>query len=96
MEKINSDITHNPLLMHEYGHYVQSQKIRPIYTLFIMPVSGISSLSKKTVEGTMPELRMHDIRWYEQWANRNAAKYFGIDWAQYDYPNNTYPTNFRH
>ena len=94
----NTDVIRNPLLMHEYGHYIQSQTVGPLY-VGVMSLSGLSALSNKTVNGTLPLLYQHDIRWYEQWANRNAANYFArhyrIDWSQYDYPNNTYPRHFR-
>ena len=73
--------------MHEYGHYLDSQKFGVLY----LPVVGLPSLFnqiKSNKKGILTEwdgkpvvnlldLRLHDVYWTETRANQNAADYFG-------------------
>lgn len=59
---INAD-ANNPLFQHEYGHYIQSQKMGLAY----YPRVGIPSIRSKGV---------HDLHPVEQDANRRAFLYF--------------------
>ena len=79
----------NPLYMHEYGHYLQSQSHGPIYLFSIGLPSLYSAITKDRIDG--PPLSTHAYAGVEMDANRRAAKYFGekygVDWnAPYNYP----------
>ena len=79
----------NPLYMHEYGHYLQSQSHGPIYLFSIGLPSVYSAITKDRIDG--PPLSTHAYAGVEMDANRRAAKYFGekygVDWnAPYIYP----------
>jgi RHS repeat-associated protein len=80
----NVNVLNSPLLMHEYGHYIQSQKIGILYPFLVMIPSPISAGSQQQVPGEPAGVTTHDFRIYEMSANRNAAryfnKYFGINW----------------
>lgn len=77
-------ILKSQLFMHEYGHYLQSQK----YGWAFLPVIGIPSFfdtrkSKRIKNG----LTTHDVVWYERNANKRAKKHFDIkDWDENDFP----------
>lgn len=92
----NTDVIQNPLLMHEYGHYVQSQRIGVLYPFLVMIPSAISASNIRQIPGTI--LSTHDVRKYEMSANRNAAHYFsknyGVDWNIYEPPLNDYPLRY--
>ncbi len=60
---------HDHLLVHEYGHTLQSLILGPFYLLLI----GIPSVLSA---GVLP--RMHNYRWFEVWANRLSLE-FGKD-----------------
>ena len=79
------------MYLHEYGHYIDSQK----FGLTYFPVIGIPSFfssmrSKhyiKRLNGVNVEgkgLTKHKISWTEIRANKNSADYFkkhyGVDW----------------
>ena len=90
------------LYMHEYGHYLDSQKFGLTYLLAV----GLPSLFnqiKSDNKGTITEwngepvenpdqLNLHDVYWTEIRASKNAAEYFkkyGVDWSGWkfdDYP----------
>ncbi len=75
-----------PMFMHEYGHYIDSQKWGPLYLFAI----GIPSLRSAAKSGNVAGYK-HYRFWTERRANRNAAKYFskyGIDWSIYENNNN--------
>jgi hypothetical protein len=62
------------LFVHEYGHYIQSQRWGPLYLLSI----GLPSL-QSTIQQTNsfnPKVPLHRNRWFEAGASRNAANYF--------------------
>jgi RHS repeat-associated protein len=92
----NTNIIQNPLLMHEYGHYVQSQRKGILYPFLVMIPSVISASNSREISGT--NLFTHDIRKYEMGANRNAADYFGkyyhVNWNIYEPPSDSYPTHW--
>jgi len=68
----------NPLYMHEYGHYIESQRAGPAYLLTI----GIPSIrSAKNSEWIDRYNTTHDFFWTETRANRHAAKYFGDNYG---------------
>ncbi len=79
--RFNGDISeravHNPVFMHEYGHYVDSQILGPLYLLVVGLPSLCSAISTKPIEGEPAGVTTHDFAWYEMRANRHAAKYFG-------------------
>ncbi|MDO5666028.1 MAG: hypothetical protein Q4G63_12345 [Bacteroidia bacterium] len=94
---------HDPMYMHEYGHYLDSQRWGLIYLFAIGVPSGISALGDdnaiikwngKSVSNPY-RLNKHDIHWAEMRANRLAKKYFenhyGINWEKDVYPKR-YPT----
>ena len=72
--------------MHEYGHYIDSQRIGLTYLINV----GLPSLSTANSSD-------HDEKWYEMNANKNANKYFNkhygnrVDWSLYEPPKYTYP-----
>lgn len=80
-------ITYNPTYMHEYGHYIQSQILGPLYLpsvgLYSLFQTGINSglTVKYKNQSGIPRSR---FAWTETWANRMSARYFkeheGIDW----------------
>ena len=75
--KIEGDFTEyvltHPLFMHEYGHYIDSQRMGLTYLINV----GLPSLSTANSSD-------HDEKWYEMNANKNAERYFrkhyGVDW----------------
>ena len=84
----------NPMYMHEYGHYIQSQQTGPLY---VVPAAA-SFLGTKWLyygeaeyvqKGWVPRV---SFMWPEVWANRMAKNYFGlyeeVDWKsiQWEYP----------
>lgn len=81
-------VTYNPTYMHEYGHYIQSQMLGPLYTIPAIS-SGLHTLINKgrtmtyNYWGGIP---VSSDYWTETWANRLAAKYFGkyeeVDWER--------------
>jgi hypothetical protein len=71
----------NQLFMHEYGHYLQSQRNGPLY----LTKYGIPSL----VNATFGE--NHKTYWVEKDANRRAYKYFSTKdgftgWNDFRFP----------
>lgn len=78
-------VTHDPLYMHEYGHYIDSQRFGPTYLFAIGLPSAISALRESG--GNSPEgfwTYDHSYYWAETRANKNAAeyfgKYYGVNW----------------
>jgi hypothetical protein len=60
------------LFVHEYGHYIQSQRFGPFYfSLIAMP-----SLTDFWLVDDLFGQNLHDTRWYEAGASRLAADYF--------------------
>jgi len=82
----------NPLYMHEYGHYVDSQHLGLSYLTQIGIPSAMSASHSEHIPGT--RLDTHDVFWVELRANRLAAKYFeryGVDWRIFEPPYRDYP-----
>ena len=77
-------VINNPLYMHEYGHYIDSQGLGGAY----MAVIGIPSfLSNWKWYSNLFNLNDSDGYYTEKRANRKAAEYFkqyGVDWSRYD------------
>ena len=84
-------VLNDPMFMHEYGHYIQSQEQGWGY-LFSIGIRSIKSANNSTylktvydskAQGTM--LYTHNVYWTETSANKKASKYFkkkyGIDWS---------------
>ena len=75
-------ILQDPLFMHEYGHYVQSQ----IFGLSYLFAVGLPSLHSALT--STPE--EHHRRRYERQANRYASRYFrrnfGVEWDENENP----------
>lgn len=74
-----------PLFMHEYGHYIQSQKSGLAY-LFYYATPSIWSVIKssfKDEDSKYINTSAHKRHWMERSASRYAKKYFkkyGVDW----------------
>ena len=84
----------NPMYMHEYGHYVQSQQTGPLY---VVPAIASFLGTKWLYYGEavyLPKgwVSRVNFMWPEVWANRMAKNYFGlyeeVDWEsiQWEYP----------
>lgn len=91
----NTNITSDPLYMHEYGHTLQSMDYGFLYPFLVMIPSPISAAGADPIPG-FQGLDTHDTRVYEMEANRYAAvyfrKYFNIDWTRFEPANSgTYP-----
>lgn len=75
----------NHLLMHEYGHYIQSQRWGLLYLLTM----GLPSLAN-CIYDRIHRTDTHDTFYTETSANRNAKKYFkkhyGSKWDEAGYP----------
>lgn len=80
--------THKPMYMHEYGHYLQSQKTGYLYAFTAI----YSFLATKWFYAGEAEFSQRDwvprvnFTWSEVWANRLAKDYFskreGVNWAK--------------
>ena len=70
-EKGFSDNFRDHLFVHEYGHYIQSQRFGPFY-LKLVALPSVTSFYIDEIFGT----DLHDTRWYETNANKLAADYF--------------------
>ncbi len=73
----------DPLYMHEYAHYIDSQNVGPSYLTQIGIPSARSADKSKHDHST--NLSTHRSFWTETRANRLAARYFekyGVDWNQ--------------
>lgn len=72
----------DPLYMHEYGHYLQSQEYGLGY-LFSVGVQSLISAATSEQLTTAP-FSTHANKWFERSANRKAKEYFGekygVDW----------------
>lgn len=86
--------TSNPMYMHEYGHYIQSQQTGPWY---IIPATASFLGTKWFYFGEAEYVQKGwvarvNFMWPEVWANRMAKNYFGlyeeVDWKsiQWEYP----------
>ena len=100
--KIEGDFTEyvlsNPLFMHEYGHYIDSQRMGLTYLINVGLPSLISAGTSKEIEGEPKGVDTHSFRWYEMNANKNAERYFNkhygnrVDWTRFEPPYGKYPT----
>ncbi|MDO4880739.1 MAG: hypothetical protein Q3983_05615 [Capnocytophaga sp.] len=89
----NGDFTEyvlrTPIFMHEYGHYIDSQKFGVTYLLNIGIPSLISAMDNTREDNG---IYSHNYRWYERNANKNAERYFNkhygnrIIWNENRYP----------
>lgn len=90
----NTDILSRDLYMHEYGHTLQSLRLGPLYPFAIMIPSVLSSGGDQ-IPGGPVGFTEHDITAHEMGANRLAARYFakfyGIDWTNFEPPLGGYP-----
>lgn len=88
-------LVNDPLFMHEYGHYIQSQKQGWGY-LFTTGIPSLIDAAKnhyattiKDNQGKRHTLKSHDIFWAEINANKKAEKYFkekyGVEWKGKDF-----------
>jgi RHS repeat-associated protein len=68
----------NPNVLHEYGHYLQSQSVGPGYLCNYALPSLINSM-------TVPDQMTHNAFWVEQGADIKARNYFGD--SNWDYLN---------
>jgi len=80
--------------MHEYGHYIDSQRMGLTYLINIGIPSIFSAMSDEKEDG----IYKHNYRWYEMNANKNANKYFNkhygnrVNWSLYEPPFDKYIT----
>ncbi|MFI3240183.1 MAG: RHS repeat-associated core domain-containing protein [Bacteroidales bacterium] len=87
----------DPLYMHEYGHYLQSQDYGLSYLFYIGVPSLISAGTSKEV--IIPEkcrTTTYKLRWYERDANKRAANYWGYTVEEWETKYNRfsyYPIN---
>lgn len=98
------DPTVDPLFMHEYGHYLQSQESGWNY-LIKYGLPSISSASKSKYlshitdkEGNTYSRSTHNIKWFETDANSRAADYFkehyGVVWGSDKYTYYKFPIKY--
>ena len=95
-DKIEGDFTEyvltHPLFMHEYGHYIDSQRMGLTYLINVGLPSLISAGTSEEIDGEPRWVNTHSFRWYEMNANKNAERYFNkhygnrIIWNERDYP----------
>ena len=76
----------DPLYMHEYGHYLQSQEYGFGYLVSVGIQSIISATFSKKID--TPPYSTHNNKWFEISANKKAADYFkkkyGVSWKSYE------------
>ena len=60
------------LFVHEYGHYIQSQRHGPLYLFSVAIPSGLSALIHNKTQGSIN----HRNRWFEADASYKGAEYF--------------------
>ena len=60
------------MLLHEYGHTIDSQ----LWGWLYLPIVGIPSLLSQWLELLAPKWHRHEKLYAERWANRHAAKLF--------------------
>ena len=60
------------LFVHEYGHYIQSQRHGPLFLLTV----GIPSLQSSIIQTDNPNAPRHNTRWFEADASYKGAAYF--------------------
>jgi RHS repeat-associated protein len=65
----------SPLFQHEYGHYLQSERVG----LFYLPFVATPSL----YDGTVSTPEVHNEFWTETWADRLAETYFSDDYQSF-------------
>ncbi|RNC63251.1 hypothetical protein [Proteiniphilum sp. X52] len=89
--KFEDRVIADPLFMHEYGHYSDSQIFGLSYLFVIGTPSLFSAKFSKdvttTYDGNSITQSNHNFRWYERRANKHAAKYFkryGVNWDDYE------------
>ena len=72
------------MYMHEYGHYLDSQKFGLAYLPVVGIPSLISAMVSEQVSGEPDGVSTHGFFFSERRANKNAKKYFGenygVDW----------------
>lgn len=66
------------LFVHEYGHYLQSQRLGPLYLNFVALPSVTDFQLIDGIFGT----DLHGTRWYEAQASRLAVNYFDEHFGQ--------------
>ncbi len=62
----------NPLFRHEYGHYIQSQRLG----IFYLIVVGIPSLQSAILSNSQSNTPSHLNRWFEVDASKKGIHYF--------------------
>ena len=60
------------MLLHEYGHTIDSQ----LWGWLYLPIVGIPSLLSQWLELLAPKWHRHEKLYAERWANRHASKLF--------------------
>lgn len=63
------------LFVHEYGHYIQSQIIGPLF----LPIIGINSFVSASLSGVLKF--DHSTRWFETWASNLGANHFNRNYG---------------
>lgn len=84
--------------MHEYGHYISSQRHGIVYMFVVAPLSALACLVNKDNNTTYPKSLYMSNPYYgfftERSANRNARNYFdkhyNMIWNEFNYPTAKY------
>lgn len=83
-EDFSEEVVSEPLLMHEYGHCLDSLKFGPLYLFVIGIPSLISAYKAHQIENLPKGVSSHNFAWCEIRANRNAScyfsRYYSVDW----------------
>ena len=88
-DSFKEEVISEPLLMHEYGHCVDSCRFGVFYLFVIGIPSLISAIKAHQVENKPKGVSTHGFTWCEIRANKNAqryfSKYYSVDWnAKYN------------
>ena len=67
---------YNSLFQHEYGHYLQSQDLGPIY-LFKVALPSL-------IDASIHEQNIHEKAWFEEDANARALSYWKSNVSGFD------------
>ena len=97
-EDFRQEVISEPLLMHEFGHTIDSRWFGALYLFVIGIPSLVSAIRAHQVENEPQGVSSHYFSWCERRANRNALfffkKYFSVDWTS-SYKGYTIETFFK-
>lgn len=97
-EDFSKEVVSEPLLMHEFGHTIDSRMFGVLYLFVIGIPSLVSAIRAHQVENEPQGVSSHYFSWCERRANWNALlyfkKYFSVDWTS-SYKGYTIETFYR-